>query len=138
MQHKTDKEVLDGLIPDSQIEKTAVIRKEKGKWCVRSPDNPDWNGGCYNSEEKAKARLKEVEYFKHANMRPIGFIADPEKVMPLIEDFIVRFNTRESEDPAKMLEYFEVLANKYGLDSVDKGQARGELRQYDYVIPYAY
>ena len=43
----------------------AVIRKEKGQYCVRSPDNPDWNGGCYDSEEKAKERLRQVEYFKH-------------------------------------------------------------------------
>ncbi len=43
---------------------TAVIRKEKGQYCVRSPNNPDWNGGCYDSKEKAEERLKQVEYFK--------------------------------------------------------------------------
>lgn len=44
----------------------AVIRKEKGKgYCVKSPNNPDWNGGCYPSEGEAKKRLEQVEYFKH-------------------------------------------------------------------------
>jgi len=44
--------------------KYAVIRKEKGKYCVRSPNNPDWNGGCFDSEEEAKKRLQQVEFFK--------------------------------------------------------------------------
>lgn len=42
----------------------AVIRKEKGQYCVRSPDNPDWNGGCYDSKGEAEKRLQQVEYFK--------------------------------------------------------------------------
>lgn len=42
----------------------AVIRKEKGEYCVRSPNNPDWNGGCYPSKDEAEERLKEVEFFK--------------------------------------------------------------------------
>jgi hypothetical protein len=42
----------------------AVIRKEKGEYCVRSPNNPDWNGGCYPSKGEAEERLKAVEYFK--------------------------------------------------------------------------
>jgi hypothetical protein len=42
----------------------SVIRKEKGEFCVRSPDNPDWKGGgCYDTEEEAKERLKQVEIF---------------------------------------------------------------------------
>jgi len=45
--------------------KLAVIRKEKGEYCVKSPNNPDWNGGCYPSKEKAEERLQQVEYFKH-------------------------------------------------------------------------
>lgn len=44
--------------------KLAVIRKEHGEYCVRSPDNADWNGGCYKSEGEAKKRLEQVEYFK--------------------------------------------------------------------------
>lgn len=47
------------------LAKTAVIRKEDGKFCVRSPDNPDWSGGCYDTEEEAKERLQQVEFFKH-------------------------------------------------------------------------
>lgn len=42
----------------------AVIRKEKGQFCVRSPNNPDWNGGCYDSKGEAEKRLQQVEYFK--------------------------------------------------------------------------
>jgi hypothetical protein len=42
----------------------AVIRKEKGEYCVRSPNNPNWNGGCYKSKSEAEARLKQVEFFK--------------------------------------------------------------------------
>ncbi len=45
--------------------RTAVIRKEKGQYCVRSPNNPDWNGGCYDTKGEAEDRLKAVEYFKH-------------------------------------------------------------------------
>ncbi len=47
-------------------EKEAIVRKEKGKgYCVKSPDNSDWSGGCYPSEGEAKKRLEQVEYFKH-------------------------------------------------------------------------
>jgi hypothetical protein len=42
----------------------SVIRKEKGEFCVRSPNNSDWNGGCFPSKEKAEERLKQVEFFK--------------------------------------------------------------------------
>lgn len=55
-------------------EVTSVIRKEKGEYCVRSPNNPDWNGGCYPSKDKAEERLRQVEYFKHksAYKIPLG------------------------------------------------------------------
>ena len=43
---------------------TAVIRKEKGQFCVRSPNNPDWNGGCFDTKGEAEDRLKQVEFFK--------------------------------------------------------------------------
>jgi len=43
----------------------AIIKKEKGQYCVRSPKNPDWNGGCYPTKEEAEKRLKQVEFFKH-------------------------------------------------------------------------
>lgn len=48
----------------SRFLKTAVIREEGGKFCVRSPNNPKWNGGCFQSKAEAEARLKSVEYFK--------------------------------------------------------------------------
>lgn len=50
---------------EAEEEKKAVIRKEKGEYCVHSPDNPDWSGGCYPTEGEAKKRLEQVEYFKH-------------------------------------------------------------------------
>ena len=40
----------------AQMEEMGVIRKEKGEYCVRSPNNPKWNGGCYPSKEKAEDR----------------------------------------------------------------------------------
>jgi hypothetical protein len=46
------------------VNKKAVIREEGGKFCVRSPNNPDWNGGCYDTKGEAEDRLKEVEFFK--------------------------------------------------------------------------
>lgn len=49
----------------ASAEATAVIRKEGNEWCVRSPDNPTWNGGCYDTKEKAEKRLRQVEFFKH-------------------------------------------------------------------------
>ncbi len=50
---------------EAEMLRTAVIRKEKGQYCVRSPNNPDWNGGCYDTKGEAEDRLKAVEYFKH-------------------------------------------------------------------------
>lgn len=49
------------------IMKSAIIKKEDGKYCVRSPKNPDWSGGCYKSKKKAKKRLQQIEKFKHMN-----------------------------------------------------------------------
>lgn len=41
----------------------AYIRKEGGKHCVKSEKGK--NMGCYDSEEGAKKRLGQIEYFKH-------------------------------------------------------------------------
>jgi hypothetical protein len=50
----------------SSSSRIARIVKEDGEYCVKSEDpNSTWSGGCYKSEEKAKARLKQVEFFKH-------------------------------------------------------------------------
>lgn len=44
----------------------ARIVKEDGKYCVKSEKkDSDWSGGCYDSKDKAKKRLQEVEFFKH-------------------------------------------------------------------------
>lgn len=42
----------------------------KGKYCVLSPDNPDWSAGCYEDREEAEKRLKQVEFFKHIKKKP--------------------------------------------------------------------
>jgi hypothetical protein len=49
----------------AELEQTAIVVKEDGKWCVKSEKNPDWNGGCYKTKAEAEARLKQVEMFKH-------------------------------------------------------------------------
>ena len=46
--------------------RTAYVKKEDGKWCVRSKSNPDWSGGCYDMKAEADDRLAEVEAAKHA------------------------------------------------------------------------
>lgn len=43
-----------------------MIRKRGHKWCVLSPDNPDWSGGCYRTKKEAEKRLRQVERAKHA------------------------------------------------------------------------
>lgn len=63
----------------------AVIRKEKGQFCVRSPNNPDWNGGCFDTKGEAEKRLKQVEFFKHKKAkRPVRINRR------LIEAFVTR------------------------------------------------
>lgn len=48
------------------ISRSAIIREEKGKWCVKSESNPDWSGGCYDTKGEAEDRLGQVEAAKHA------------------------------------------------------------------------
>lgn len=50
----------------ASTEVVSYIKKEGSQYCVRSKDNPTWNGGCYNTKEEAQKRLRQVEYFKHA------------------------------------------------------------------------
>ena len=54
----------------------AVIRKEKGQYCVKSPNNPDWNGGCYDSKEEAEKRLQQVEFFKRQSNTRLAVVGD--------------------------------------------------------------
>jgi 8-oxo-dGTP pyrophosphatase MutT (NUDIX family) len=49
---------------DAEGEVQALIREEGGKFCVRSPTNSTWSGGCFDSKGEAKKRLTEIEYFK--------------------------------------------------------------------------
>jgi len=88
-------EELDANLPEVEVESDAnvvegVIRKEGDKWCVRSPDNPDWNGGCYKSKEKAQKRLRQVEFFKHKG----GFFHEGEFFLAQA-DGIFWFDARE-------------------------------------------
>lgn len=48
---------------------TSDIVKTRGEdeWCVVSPKNETWSGGCFGSEERAEDRLSEVEMLKHIN-----------------------------------------------------------------------
>lgn len=58
-----DNRARDGIV--SHTPHVGYIKKEKDGYCVHSESNPDWNGGCYSSKEKAEERLRQVEYFKH-------------------------------------------------------------------------
>jgi len=47
------------------FEHQAYIKKTPGKgYCVKSPKNPDWSGGCYPTKGEAQKRLQQVEMFK--------------------------------------------------------------------------
>jgi len=51
---------------EGQQEQVSYIKHEKGKgYCVKSPKNKDWSGGCYPSKGEAEKRLNQVEMFKH-------------------------------------------------------------------------
>jgi len=45
------------------LEKLSYIRKVKGKYCVFSEKGRRM--GCYDTLEKAKKRLRQIEFFKH-------------------------------------------------------------------------
>jgi hypothetical protein len=53
-----------------------VIKKIDGKWYVKSEKGKNL-GGPYNTEEEAKKRLKQVEYFKHNSFQNITFNLKP-------------------------------------------------------------
>lgn len=57
------------------IENTAYIQKKGDKYCVRSKNNPDWSGGCYDTKAEAEKRLNQVEMFKHMKKANIFDIA---------------------------------------------------------------
>ena len=43
-----------------------MIRKRGHRWCVLSPNNPEWSGGCYDTKKEAQERLRQVERAKYA------------------------------------------------------------------------
>lgn len=47
-----------------------MIRKEQGKYVIRSKEGKPL--GSYDSEEQARKRLKQIEYFKHLKEKPPG------------------------------------------------------------------
>lgn len=49
------------------VERQGYIKKEKGKFCVKSEKNPKWSGGCYGTKGEAEKRLGQVEMFKAMN-----------------------------------------------------------------------
>jgi len=67
-------------------ERTAYIKKEKGKWCVKSKNNPDWSGGCYDTKKEAEERLKQVEAAKYAKAsRGLRSPSSPRDAVPLTD-----------------------------------------------------
>ncbi len=44
-----------------------VKTRNEDEWCVVSPKNESWSGGCYGSPGAAQHRLEDVEMFKHMN-----------------------------------------------------------------------
>ncbi len=59
-------EETDDFVALVNRESKVVKSPEKDEWCVKSENNPDWSGGCYDSKKKAEKRLQQVEYFKHS------------------------------------------------------------------------
>jgi len=49
----------------NRIADAYVEKNEKGKYEVKSKDNPDWSGGTYDTQEEADERRKECEMHKH-------------------------------------------------------------------------
>ena len=69
-----EQEELEDMEFESSLNKEAIIVEEDGKFCVRSPKNKKWNGGCYPTRAAAEKRLKEVEVFKHmkSSLQPLS------------------------------------------------------------------
>ena len=46
------------------LEARAFVEKTEKGYCVKSPKNKNWNGGCYPTKGEADKRLEQVEMFK--------------------------------------------------------------------------
>lgn len=69
------------------MNKTAYIKKEKGKYCVKSEKNPDWSGGCYDSKKRAEERLKQVEMFKNMDdANDVLYVSEEDAAADFIPD----------------------------------------------------
>jgi hypothetical protein len=116
----------------------AYIKQEHGEYCVHSESNPDWNGGCYSSKEKAEERLRQVEFFKHkgasdlvmrvalryladAKSSPLERVTKDSWFMPLAKDRFVHFTTEARAD--QIIKSGKLLMrpphDKFGTDTVD-------------------
>ena len=54
-------------VPRGDTAEDVVKTRNEDEWCVVSPKNEDWSGGCYGSPGAAHKRLDQVEMFKHMN-----------------------------------------------------------------------
>lgn len=70
------------------MQKTSYISKEKGKYCVKSRNNPDWSGGCYDTKKEAEKRLKQVEAIKHAKKADDGSVESMGKQLKDIAEYL--------------------------------------------------
>jgi hypothetical protein len=85
--------------------KVAYVKKEDGKYCVKSEDNPKWSGGCYESKEKAKERLQQVEYFKQNASKECPE-ASPVDILDMVSYSLVM-----SDNPDGVYRRFALLVN---------------------------
>jgi hypothetical protein len=74
----------------AEMAQTAVIREEHGEFCVRSPHNKDWNGGCFKSKGEAEDRLRQVEYFKRqaSELREVWLVRDWNNRIEYVADMV--------------------------------------------------
>jgi hypothetical protein len=125
----------DGVV--SFVKHVGYVKKEKGKYCVHSETNKDWNGGCYDTKGEADKRLQQVEFFKHKGASDIvirvalRFLAETRGLLerlskdswflPVQKDRFIHF-TSDSR-AAQILKSGKLLMHpphdKFGTDSVD-------------------
>lgn len=100
-----------------RIPESRRIVKEDGKWYVKSEDGHKNLGGPYDTEEDAKKRLAEVEFYKHKDehSRPNGA-----EVRCLMTGLELRAAAAGSDSPGTVMGYAAV----YNMLSEDLGGFR--------------
>jgi len=81
-----------------------VIKKRKGKWCVLSPNNPDWSGGCYRTKKEAEARLRQVEKAKYARRGQRG-VRGLDQLTGIVKDYVKRIREMRQLEEQADIEY---------------------------------